>query len=430
MILAGVLAGVGAAARLHSIAATLPLLLLILAFDERTPRRGQYPGWTLAAARYLLPAMFVAGALCCWWARTKVAAGYPHAASLVTKAGIAAAVAPGAAMLLYRIGRTRAMLLRVAGPEAVKIAMGCLGGFLLANFTVIPQYRYFLGSMEMYSRGYIDWQRTTWPLWTNIRWYLGFYLKVFAPDTIAMALLLVSMIWIAVSRSRRLLPYLLVFLAFFVSKPLNLIAAAHHTLLWLPCFAVLCAFPAAKLYSMAAGRAAIRPAWRLVAVGASAALFAAVALQLTNGPRHAAEYARHTQVRLGNISEASDWIGYRTPRDATVAMSYACFNPGVFYAWMQSMEVPVPRSELDGRTYLVWWGKRAELEGVAGYACAVGGRLPGVAEDNALSIADLSQVADVYHDPAFQRVASFGSGGGDEVDLFRFDFRPAGARVR
>jgi hypothetical protein len=85
---------------------------------------------------------------------------------------------------------------------------------------------------------------------------------------------------------------------------------------------------------------------------------------------------------------------------------------------------------LDGRTYLVWWGKRAELEGVAGYACAVGGRLPGVAEDNALSIADLSQVADVYHDPAFQRVASFGSGGGDEVDLFRFDFRPAGARVR
>ena len=50
MILAGVLVGVSAATRLHSIAASMPLLLLILAFDERMRRRQQYPRWTLSAA--------------------------------------------------------------------------------------------------------------------------------------------------------------------------------------------------------------------------------------------------------------------------------------------------------------------------------------------------------------------------------------------
>ena len=69
-MLAGILVGVSAAARLHSIAASMPLLLLILLFDERVRRRQQYPRWTLSAAVYLLPSMFVAGALCYWWAKS------------------------------------------------------------------------------------------------------------------------------------------------------------------------------------------------------------------------------------------------------------------------------------------------------------------------------------------------------------------------
>jgi hypothetical protein len=429
MILAGILAGVAAAARLHSIAATLPLLLLILAFDERTPRRRQYPHWTLSCAVYALPSMFMAGALCYWWAKSQVGGEFPHAAPLLSKAGIALAGGPVAAVLLYRIERTRAILLRAASPEAIKIAMGCLGGFLPANFTVIPQYRYFLGSMNMYSGTYIDWQRTAWPLWTNIRWYIGFYLKVFAPDTITVVLLLVSTIWIVVSGNRRLLPYLLVFVGFFVSKPLNLIAAPHHTLPWLPCLAVLCAFPAAKLYSILAGRATMDAKRRLVAAGASAMLVGAVAFLLTNGPRNAAEYARSSQVRLGNISDATDWIKYETPGDATVAMSYSCFNPDIFYAWARFMDVPVPASEFDGRRYFPWWGKRKELQGIAGYACATGGYPPGVGDNNKLSVADPREVVDIYHDPAFQRVASFGNDV-HEVDLFRFDFSAAGAAAR
>ena len=238
MILAGILVGVSAAARLHSMVASVPLLLLVLVFDDRTRRRQQYPRWTLSAAVYLVSSMFVAGAVCCWWAKSQVATDYPHAAALLSRAGIALAVAPLAVVLLYRIKRTRPAILRVASPEAIKVGMGCLIGFLLTNFTIIPQYRSFLGSMEAYSGSYIDWQRTTWPLWTNIRWYIGFYLKNFAPDTVLAILLATSVIWIVVSRNRRILPYLFGFIVFFVSKPLNLVAAPHHTLPWLPCFAI------------------------------------------------------------------------------------------------------------------------------------------------------------------------------------------------
>jgi uncharacterized membrane protein len=77
MILSGILVGMAAAARLHSLAATLPLLFLIPVFDERMPRRQAYPRWTLSAAMYLLPSMFVAGALCYWWARSRVSAEFP-----------------------------------------------------------------------------------------------------------------------------------------------------------------------------------------------------------------------------------------------------------------------------------------------------------------------------------------------------------------
>lgn len=420
MILAGVLAGVSAAARLHSVTASIPLLVLILLFDERVRRRQQYPRWTRSLAVCLSPLMFLAGSVCYWWARSRVAAGSPHAAALLTKAGIALAVAPVAAALLYRIEKVRPVLVRVASPEAIKIGMGCLGGFLLAGFTVIPQYRFFLDSMERYSGSYIDWQRTTWPLWTNIRWYIGFYLKTFAPDTVLMILLLTSVIWIVVSRNRRLLPYLFAVIVFFVSRPLNLIAAAHHVLPWLPYAAILCAFPVAEIYSTLVRRGAIHPKWLLAASGVAAVLFAAIALQLTNGPRHAAAEAQYSQRRLQHISEATAWIKLHTPRDSTVAVSYLCFNPEIFYLTLQTMELPWPVSEFDGRNYFVWWGKRDQLQGLAGYACGAAGALTGLA--NNLAITDPKAVVDVYHDAAFQRVASFGNDL-NAIDLFRFDFR-------
>jgi hypothetical protein len=429
MILAGVLAGASAAVRLHSITASMPLLCLILLFDERVRRREQYPRWTRSVAAYLLPSMFVAGSLCYWWAKNRVAVDFPHAAALLTKTGIALAVAPVAAALLYHIKRTRPVLLRAVSPEAVKVGMGCLGGLLLANFTAIPQYRFFLGSMDLYVGSYIDWQRTAWPLWTNIRWYIGFYLKVFAPDAVLTILLLTSVIWVVITRNRRLLPYLLAFVSFFISKPLNLRALPHHTLLWLPYFAVLCAFPMAQIYSMLASRAAIHSKWRLVASGAAAVMFATIAVQLTNGPQHAADAAVHSQERLQLVSQATDWIELYTPVNTTVAMSYFCFNPDVFYLWVRGMGVPVPAAEFGRRKYLVWWGTRGALKGLAGYACGTGGGKADSADPTKLSIADPNQMVDLYHDPAFQRVASFDNGS-NAVDLFRFDFRAPDANSR
>jgi hypothetical protein len=182
----------------------------------------------------------------------------------------------------------------------------------------------------------------------------------------------------------------------------------------------------AKLYSILVRRAAIHPKWRLAASGAAAVLFAAIALHLTNGPRHAAEAAQSTQVRLQHISEATDWIKHNTPWNSNVAVSYFCFNPDVFYVWLQSMGVPWPVSEFDGRNYMVWWGKRDQLKGLAGYACDNAGALTGLA--NNLSVADPNQVVDVYHDRAFQRVASFGNDF-NAIDLFRFDFRAPGAKT-
>lgn len=429
MIVAGILIGVATAARLHSVTASIPLLLLILLFDERVPRRQDYPGWTLSLAPYLLPPVFIAGVLCYWWASSGVIPQFPHAGALFKKLGIGLAAAPVAAVLLYRIKTTRPVLLRVAGPGFIKIAMGWIGGFLLANFTVIPQHRFFLGSMDMYSGGYMDWQRTTWPLWTNIRWYIGFYMKVFAPDTCVLILFLVSAVWIVISRKRRLFPYLLAFIGFFVSKPLNLIAAPHHAALWLPCFAICCAFPVAETYSWLVGRAAIHARWQLVASGSAAILFTVIALQLTNGPRQAAGYAQGSEERLQQVSHATDWIKYQTPLGSTVAMSYFCFNPDIFYAWAQSMEVPVPSSEFDGRTYLTWWGKRAELQGLAGYACGTGGEADARKGLVGLSTADPNEVVDVYHDPGFEHVVRFGNGA-SEVDLFRFDFRAPNSQTR
>jgi hypothetical protein len=278
--------------------------------------------------------------------------------------------------------------------------------------------------MEGYTGSYIDWQRTTWPLWTNIRWYIGFYMKAFAPDTALMILLLISVTWIVISRNRRLLPYVFAFIVFFVSKPLNLRAAPHHTLPWLPCFAILCAFPVAEIYSMLASRAAVHPRWRVAATGVAAVMFAAIALQLTNGPRHAADSAGFSQERLQHISQATDWIKLNTPSNTAVAMSYFCFNPDIFYVWLQGMGVPWPVSEYDGRRYLIWGGKRDQLEGLAGYACGISGGPSGLADLDKLAIADPSQMVDLYHDPAFQRVATFANQY-NSVDLFRFDFRSA-----
>jgi hypothetical protein len=190
--------------------------------------------------------------------------------------------------------------------------------------------------------------------------------------------------------------------------------------------AILCAFPVAEIYSILVRRAAIHPKWRLVASCAAAVLFAVIALELTNGPRRAAEVSQYSQVRLQRIAEATDWIKHNTASNTTVAVSYFCFNPDIFYVTLQAMGAPWPVSEFDGRSYFVWSDRRDQLAGLAGYACSPAGALTDPVHN--LAIANPKEMADVYHDPAFQRVASFGNDL-NAINVFRFDFRAPGAKT-
>ena len=421
LIWAGALAGVAAGARLHSIAASGMVIFLVLLCDERTPRRDRYPGWVLSAARYGVPSISLVGVVCFCLAKWQWSAEFPHAGAVLVKAAVGLAIAPFVAVLLYRSPAIRPILIRAAGPETIKVGIGTVCGFLLSNPMLIPRFRHFLQTIEMYSLDYQDWTRSTWPLWKNIRWYVAFYARNFAPDRVLGLLLVGGAILAVASGGRRLRPYLLTLVGFFVSKPLNMIAAPHHTLLWLPFFALLCGYPVARLYDFVRARDAGSVKWRLAAGGAAAAAYLAIALSLSNGPAMAASQVQGDRARLANIEKASDWIHDNTRLDSTVAISNPCFNPDIFYTWMKSLDVPVPAQVFDGRQYVIWFGIRGTISGLAGYACTAGpDGMPANWDNRALT--DPKHVSDPNREPGFQRVAAFGNGV-NEVDIFRFDFR-------
>jgi len=424
MIRAGVLCGIASAARLHSMMASGALLFLIMLCDPRVQHREHYPKWILGPARFVLPLISVGSFVFYWMVKWHVTA-YPFAARLLEKTAIALILAPPAAVLLYRITSTRPILVRAMSPPAMKLGIGGLCGFVATNPLMFPQYTHFLESINVYTGFYNDLERTKWPLWMNLKWYVAFYTHVFAPDTLLLLLFAAAAVWIAVSRDRRFLPYILTVFSFFISKPINLMALPHHAILWLPLFALACAYPAAKAYDAMRGPQGARRTRKIGAVIAIAAAFAAIALTLTNGPAKAAEYARLTQVRLENVGKATDWIHANTPMNSTVAIGYWCFNPDVFYTRMEEMRVPLPNGPIDPRRHIVWWGHREQLSGIAGYLCtsqtARGGTLP----YDQLAPTDPAHLVDPYAEPGFQRVASFGRDT-QEVDVFRFDLRDTG----
>jgi len=426
-LLAGILVGIAAGLRLHSVAASLPLVTLILFFHERPPQITDYPKWTRSAARYALPLIGLAGIACIWEATRRII-GYPWACRLITRAGIGLAILPVAALVLHRSRAMRPFLLRIASPEWIKIMIGCGCGFLLGNPTAFPQYRFVLDSMNGYSGTYIDWGRVAWPFWTDLRWYVAFYWKAFAPDTVAALLMLAGSVWIVARRDRRLLPYLCAFVLLFLSQPIDLRAAAHHVLLWLPFFAIVCAYPFAALFDILRRQTQSSPQGRIALQCGAACAFLLIAVRLTNGPLLASEQVHRSQRRLDHVAEATDWLKHNTPADAAVGVGYFCFNPDIFYFLMHADGVPVPGHLFDGREYSVWWGDRKSLAGRAGYLCA-----PGVHAETSpldrLAAGKNADLADPVRDSGFQTVGTFGDDA-LEIDVFRFDFRGKSAADR
>jgi hypothetical protein len=414
VFIAGILLGVAAGARLHSLAAGLPPLLMLL-WLERRPAKGDYPAWVLKWSKWTLPPAWVAALFLCWMAKARLAAA-PGAQSFVVTLALGGLLMSGAALLLYRARATRALVVRVLSPDAIKLLLGCCVGGVLSNPTALWQYNYFLGSVQMYSR-YRDWDRMQWPFLKNAAWYLRHYVQVIAPDGITVALFCVGATLILIARDRKVIPFLIGAVLFFFSKPLTLVAAPHHAILWLPFVFIVCAYPLAKLVDCIPKHTISGEASAVAILGA---MVLACLLSLTSGPQLARAAVFATENRLQNVGRATAWIKQNTPPQGPVAMSYFCFNPGTFYTWLRALEVPVPPSVFDGREYLIWWGHRSALRGKTGYACATPSDV--ISMKTNLDLSSPGEGTDPYSDPRFERVATFGSGP-DEVDLFHFDQR-------
>ncbi len=411
---AGILAGVAAGARLHSMTAVLPVLAITLWLNKPI-RQPAYPAWILRWSRYALPALWVAAVLLLIFMRV-TAAAFPAAVRLFSGAALGLIGGSVFAFLLYRHPRTKPLVVRILSPDHVKLLVGFGAGLVLGNPTVFWQRAHFFQSLQMYS-GYLDRDRLHWPFVQNLKWYVGHYLDIIAPDRLTWVLLCLGCITILAARDRKLLPYLLGAGLFFFSKPLTVVAAPHHVILWLPFFFVVCAYPVGKLCELLSDRLPYGNAWATAAL--ACVLFFSFT-HLTAGPSTASANALVSEARLHNIERATGWIKTHAEPKATVAISYFCFNPDTFYAWLAQLRVPLPPEAFDGREYLIWWGHASVLRGKTGYACAT--RSDVISMKTNLDFASPGEGTDPYTDLRFTPAVSFGSGA-DEVDLFRFDYR-------
>jgi hypothetical protein len=406
---AGILAGVGAGARLHSMTASLPVLLLLLTFPPRSSV-DDYPKWVKTAGIAGAVALIAAALALTFWEEL---ARWPSAYYLFRRAAELAGGALILAFAMYALRPARRLLIRLVPPDVVRVLVGFGVGLVISVPTILSGYEFFFRSVEMYSSTYVDFARARLPLWENIAQYLRSYYTILAPDSIVLYLLIAGMIGILVSRDRRLLAILAGAVLFFVSKPLNLRAEPHHVIMWLPYYAILCAYPA-HILERALGR------WPASAIAANAAALVAVALWTTHGAELAATNAVRTEVRMGNIAKATNWMKAHAEPKATIAIAYRCFNPDVFYSQLRLYDVPMPPAVLDSRNYIIWWGHASVLKNKAGYACATPfdvDLLKKTVDETAPG-----EGTDPFTDPRLQRVQTFGDGG-DEVDVFQFDNR-------
>ena len=116
---------------------------------------------------------------------------------------------------------------------------------------------------------------------------------------------------------------------------------------WLPLFAIVAGYGAARAYDFIASR------WRPLAL---AALVTAMIVSMNPGPRTTAAKTMGDERRMQSIAQATGWIHRHAEPDAAVAISYYCFDSDVFFAWLHSIDAPTPAWADDGRRYLIWWG--------------------------------------------------------------------------
>ena len=409
-VLSGILAGIAAGARLHAVSAVLPAMLIMLWLNA--PREQDYPEWARRWLRVILPTTWLIAIVAVVLARRGLTE-LPGALRFVTTVALLWLGVSGAAVALYHLPRTRLLVVNMLSPAVLKVGGGAVVGFFIGNPTIVTQYPFFLQSVQMYSQ-YLDPERMQWPLWRNLSWYVPYYFHVVAPNRLILWLFIAGAVLIVLRRDRRLLPFLAATLLFFVSKPLNLFASPHHVVPWLPFFFLVCVIPLATVLGEVAARV---PSGVVVARGVGILAVALAAMVLTSGPQMAVANGLFREDRLRNVGRATEWIKQNTPADSFVAVAYTCFNSDIFYAFLKSLQVPVPQSVLDGRSYLIWWGNNSAIRDKSGYACATREDIPNI--KTLLDMQTPGEGTDPYSDGRFSIVASFGNGD-SQVDLFRF----------
>lgn len=118
------------------------------------------------------------------------------------------------------------------------------------------------------------------------------------------------------------------------------------------------------------------------------------------------------------MAQASAWIDEEVPAGSEVYLGYFCFNDGAFFEWMRLSGLNVPGRFLHTQSYRIWWGHRSAVRGRRGYACLTEGDVPSMF--NTLNLAAPGEGTNPFADPAFAKIASFGSGS-SRVDVFSFD---------
>jgi hypothetical protein len=413
---AGFLGGLAAAARFHALTAVLPALVLI-AWTSPHARWPSYPPGLTRAMKILLPgAVMIAVGVLAY--ATFAPTDTPAASRFFQRVMTASLGVTLVGVVLYLVPSTRSWIVRLASPDVIKLGIGAGIGMLAGTPTLITQYSFFFRSIQSYST-YVDLERMNWLLWDNVAWYLQHYVRIIAPDLLTLILLGTGSLLVLVTRDRKMVPVLAAAALFFVSKPISLRAEPHHVMLWLPFFFALCGYPVGTVCrALAAHRNWGRP------LGAVAlAIFLSVCMnQLTNGLQQAAAATLLNEARLKNVERATVWLKQHAEQNATIAISYFCFNSDAFFQWLKSLQVPIPVSVLDNREYVIWWGHQSALSGKVGYVCATPGDVQHM--KHGLDLSSPGEGTNPYADQRFAKAETFGSGA-DQVDIFRFNYRAA-----
>src|SRR5205823_457714 len=136
--------------------------------------------------------------------------------------------------------------------------------------------------------------------------FIRFYLPFIAPDKLTVALLFLGIALILFLPNRRKVwPYLIVGLAFFISKPLDLTWAPHHVALWIPFYAIVCSVPVAVIIELLEPRIG---SVRYLTPAVSILIVAILGANLTNGLAAMRSITAAEQERLWNVQRSRDWM--------------------------------------------------------------------------------------------------------------------------